>query len=225
MLLIDFVRSHGCKASSAAARPPTAVCARYFWTKSRCCPARCWRRGPRPQRHHAGGPAGGSSGVRRVYRRSGRRAVRLLQPGLYHERAGAVPREPDPTEEEIKEYLAATSAAAPATRASCAAFRTFLRGKSRRRPQEWYRQQAGAQKGRYAAGNRTARLQRCHPADCLMVKLLRCPHANAIVKTSTRRQQRRCRASRRLYLGGCDQQGRRYTKAGQTYPEPAPMTV
>ena len=38
------------------------------------------------------------------------------------------------------------------------------------------------------------------PQDCLIVKLLRSPHANAIV----------------------DQQGRRHTQAGQTYPEPSP---
>ena len=61
------------------------------------------------------------------------------------------------------------------------------------------------------------------PQDCLIVKLLRSPHANAIVKEID--------TSRALLVPGIeaiytwkdvDQQGRRYTQAGQTYPEPSP---
>ncbi len=61
------------------------------------------------------------------------------------------------------------------------------------------------------------------PADCLVVKLLRSPHANAFVKTID--------TSRALLVPGIeaiytwedvDQNGRRYTQAGQTYPEPSP---
>ena len=48
----------------------------------------------------------GGCRVRRLYRRSGCGAVRLLQPGLYYERAGAFRENPDPGEDEIKEYLA-----------------------------------------------------------------------------------------------------------------------
>ncbi len=61
------------------------------------------------------------------------------------------------------------------------------------------------------------------PQDCLIVKLLRSPHANAIVQEID--------TSRALLVPGIeaiytwkdvDQQGRRYTQAGQTYPEPRP---
>ena len=61
------------------------------------------------------------------------------------------------------------------------------------------------------------------PKDCLIVKLLRSPHANAIVQEID--------TSRALLVPGIeaiytwkdvDQQGRRYTQAGQTYPEPSP---
>ena len=61
------------------------------------------------------------------------------------------------------------------------------------------------------------------PQDCLIVKLLRSPHANAIVQEID--------TSRALLVPGVeaiytwkdvDQQGRRYTQAGQTYPEPSP---
>ena len=61
------------------------------------------------------------------------------------------------------------------------------------------------------------------PQDCLIVKLRRSPHANAIVQEID--------TSRALLVPGIeaiytwkdvDQQGRRYTQAGQTYPEPSP---
>ena len=61
------------------------------------------------------------------------------------------------------------------------------------------------------------------PQDCLIVTLLRSPHANAIVQEID--------TSRALLVPGIeaiytwkdvDQQGRRYTQAGQTYPEPSP---
>ena len=61
------------------------------------------------------------------------------------------------------------------------------------------------------------------PQDCLIVQLLRSPHANAIVQEID--------TSRALLVPGIeaiytwkdvDQQGRRYTQAGQTYPEPSP---
>ena len=61
------------------------------------------------------------------------------------------------------------------------------------------------------------------PQDCLIVKLLCSPHANAIVQEID--------TSRALLVPGIeaiytwkdvDQQGRRYTQAGQTYPEPSP---
>ena len=61
------------------------------------------------------------------------------------------------------------------------------------------------------------------PQDCLIVKLLRSPHANAIVQEID--------TSRALLVPGIeaiytwkdvDQQVRRYTQAGQTYPEPSP---
>ena len=61
------------------------------------------------------------------------------------------------------------------------------------------------------------------PQDCLIVKLLRSPHANAIVQEID--------TSRALLVPGIeaiytwkdvDQQGRRYTQAGQTFPEASP---
>ena len=61
------------------------------------------------------------------------------------------------------------------------------------------------------------------PQDCLIVKLLRSPHANAIVKTINTAVAKRCPASRPSLHGRmCRRMRRRYTQAGQTYPEASP---
>ena len=72
------------------------------------------------------GAAGGGCRVRRLYRRSGCGAVRLLQPGLYYERAGAFPGKPRPRRGRNQGSIwPATSAAAPAMRASCGGILNF----------------------------------------------------------------------------------------------------
>ena len=61
------------------------------------------------------------------------------------------------------------------------------------------------------------------PQDCLIVKLLRSPHANAIVQEIDTSRALLVPGIEALYTWkDVDQQGRRYTQAGQTYPEPSP---
>ena len=61
------------------------------------------------------------------------------------------------------------------------------------------------------------------PQDCLIVKLLRSPHANAIVQEIDTSRALLVPGSEASYTWkDVDQQGRRYTQAGQTYPEPSP---
>ncbi len=61
------------------------------------------------------------------------------------------------------------------------------------------------------------------PADCLIVKLFRSPHANAIVEHIDTSLAMLCPASRLSYTWkDVDQNARRYTQAGQTYPETSP---
>ena len=61
------------------------------------------------------------------------------------------------------------------------------------------------------------------PQDCLIVKLLRSPHANAIVQEIDTSRVFKEPATAEIYTWkDVDQQGRRYTQAGQTYPEPSP---
>ena len=61
------------------------------------------------------------------------------------------------------------------------------------------------------------------PQDCLIVKLLRSPHANAIVQEIDTSRALLGPGIEAIYTWkDVDQQGRRYTQAGQTYPEPSP---
>ena len=61
------------------------------------------------------------------------------------------------------------------------------------------------------------------PADCLIVKLLRSPHANAIVKSINTAAAKKVPGIEAIFTWeDVDQDGRRYTQAGQTYPEASP---
>ena len=61
------------------------------------------------------------------------------------------------------------------------------------------------------------------PRDCLCVKLLRSPHANAIVKSINKTAAMKVPGMEAIFTWeDVDQAGRRYTQAGQTYPEASP---
>ena len=61
------------------------------------------------------------------------------------------------------------------------------------------------------------------PRDCLCVKLLRSPHANAIVKSINKTAAMKVPSMEAIFTWeDVDQNGRRYTQAGQTYPEASP---
>ena len=61
------------------------------------------------------------------------------------------------------------------------------------------------------------------PRDCLCVKLLRSPHANAIVKSINKTAAMKVPGMAAIFTWeDVDQDGRRYTQAGQTYPEASP---
>ena len=61
------------------------------------------------------------------------------------------------------------------------------------------------------------------PKDCLIVKLLRSPHANAIVESVNTAIALKVPDIEAIYTWeDVDQNGNRFTCAGQTYPEPSP---
>ena len=61
------------------------------------------------------------------------------------------------------------------------------------------------------------------PRDCLCVKLLRSPHANAIVKSINKTAAMKVPGMEAIFTWeDVDQDGRSYTQAGQTYPEASP---
>ena len=61
------------------------------------------------------------------------------------------------------------------------------------------------------------------PKECLIVKLLRSPHANAIVESINTAIAKKVPGIEAIYTyEDVDQDGSRYTNAGQTYPEATP---
>ena len=61
------------------------------------------------------------------------------------------------------------------------------------------------------------------PADCLVVKLLRSVHANAIIKEIDCRVAEKIEGIEAIFTWeDVPQDSRRFTLAGQTYPEPSP---
>ena len=61
------------------------------------------------------------------------------------------------------------------------------------------------------------------PKDCLVVKLLRSPYANAIIKDINTDIAKKVPGIEAVYTyKDIDQNGKRFTCAGQTYPEPSP---
>lgn len=61
------------------------------------------------------------------------------------------------------------------------------------------------------------------PKDCLIIKLLRSPHANAIVTSINKAAAMKVDGIEAIYTWeDIPQDGRRYTQAGQTYPEMSP---
>ena len=61
------------------------------------------------------------------------------------------------------------------------------------------------------------------PQDCLIVKLLRSPHANAIVRTINTTVAKKVPGIEAVFTWeDVPQDARRYTQAGQTYPEASP---
>ena len=61
------------------------------------------------------------------------------------------------------------------------------------------------------------------PKDCLIVKLLRSPHANALVTSVNKAAAMKVDGIEAIYTWeDIPQNGRRYTQAGQTYPEMSP---
>ena len=79
MLLIDFVRAHGCKSvKRGCGTSNCGLCTVFMDDKPAVLP--CWQPMPMGTDHRAGGLAGRGCRVWCLYRRSGRRAVRLLQP-------------------------------------------------------------------------------------------------------------------------------------------------
>ena len=92
MLLIDFVRDHGCYSVKRGCETSNCgLCTVFLDEKPVLSCSVLAARADGRTVTTPGGTSGGGEGVWGIYCGSGRGAVRLLQSGLYHERTGVVP--------------------------------------------------------------------------------------------------------------------------------------
>ncbi len=121
MLLIDFVRAHGCKSVKRGCETATAVCARCFWTKTG---AVLLGAGSACKRHTITtleGLQGEAAEFGAFIADQGAEQCGFCNPGFIMNALALFRENPYPCEEEVKNISPATSAAALAMRASCAA--------------------------------------------------------------------------------------------------------
>lgn len=148
----------------------------------------------------------------------------FCNPGFIMNALALFRENPDPGEDEIKEYLAGNLCRCSGYEGQLRGILNFLAWKrGRRLPNETVNQSMRKKDAMQLVTGQPVYTDDVIPQDCLIVKLLRSPHANAIVQEID--------TSRALLVPGIeaiytwkdvDQQGRRYTQAGQTYPEPSP---
>ena len=131
-----------------------------------------------------------------------------------------------PTDEEIKEYLSGNLCRCSGYEGQLRGIQNFL---------AWKKAKKGG--GRMNTVNKPFRkkdamqlvtgqpvyMDDLVPADCLIVKLLRSPHANAIVKSINTAVAKKVPGIEAIFTWeDVPQDARRYTQAGQTYPEASP---
>ena len=149
----------------------------------------------------------------------------FCNPGFIMNALALFRENPDPGEDEIKEYLAGNLCRCSGYEGQLRGILNFLAWKKGEggRPMKTVNQSMRKKDAMQLVTGQPVYMDDVIPQDCLIVKLLRSPHANAIVQEID--------TSRALLVPGIeaiytwkdvDQQGRRYTQAGQTYPEPSP---
>ncbi len=176
----------------------------------------------------------------------------FCNPGFIMNAIALFRENPDPTEQEIREYLAGNLCRCSGYEGQLRGMMNFLNWKKKREAgeaapeSEPYQNPADipgqgrhekAAEGVYDKVNQPVRKKDAMqlvtgqpvytddlaPKECLIVKVLRSPHANAFIETMQTEAARKVPGIEAIYTWeDVPQDGRRYTCAGQTYPEPSP---
>ena len=136
--------------------------------------------------------------------------------------------DPDPDEDEIREYLAGNLCRCSGyEEADCASLETSSRvekAEGGERRMTTVNQGVRKLDAMQLVTGQPVYTEDIAPENCLVVKLLRSPHANAVVREIDTERAMRVPGMEAVFTWkDVPQNARRYTQAGQTAPEPSPL--
>ena len=150
----------------------------------------------------------------------------FCNPGFIMNALALFRENPDPNEEEIKEYLAGNLCRCSGYEGQLRGIQNFLAWKKIKGgcPMKTVNQPVRKKDAMQLVTGQPVYMDDVIPQDCLIVKLLRSPHANAIVKNIDTSRAMLVPGMEVIYTWkDVDQNARRYTQAGQTYPRNEPL--
>lgn len=145
----------------------------------------------------------------------------FCNPGMIMNAIALFRENPDPSDEEIKEYLAGNLCDVPEMKDRCVESNFSGIQKEWRQQMKAVNQPIRKKDAMAPVTGKPVFMDDLVPKDCLIVKLLRSPHANAIIKEINKTAAEKVPGIEAIYTWE-DVPQQRFTTAGQTYPEATP---
>ena len=213
-LLIDFVRAHGCKSVKRGCETANCGLCTVFMDEKPILS--CSMLAARASGHSVTtleGLQDEAAEFGAFIADQGAEQCGFCNPGFIMNALALFREKEYPTEEEIKEYLAGNLC-------RCTGYEGQLRGGQGMKVVNKPLRKKDAMQ---LVTGQPVYMDDVIPEGCLCVKLLRSPHANAIVESISTAAAMKVPGMERIFTWeDVPQDGRRYTQAGQTYPEASP---
>ncbi len=215
MLLIDLVRAHGCKSVKRGCETANCGLCTVFLDEKPVLS--CSVLAARASGHSITTLEGlqeEAAEFGAFIADQGAEQCGFCNPGFIMNALALFREKPDPSEEEIKEYLAGNLCRCSGYEGQLRGILNFLAWKKAEGgcPMNTMNQPFRKKDAMQLVTGQPVYMDDVIPQDCLIVKLLRSPHANAIVKTINTAAQKRCPAWRR------SSPGRMWTRRAALHP-------
>ena len=145
----------------------------------------------------------------------------FCNPGMIMNAIALFRENPDPSDDEIREYLAGNLCRCSGYEGQLRGIHDFWSTKEKEEPDESSRSTIVKKDAKALVTGKPVYTNDLAPKDCLIVKLLRSPHANAMIQEIKTDVAMRVPGIEAIYTWK-DVPQQRFTIAGQTWPEPSP---